>query len=122
MIVCDSRDLLEFFGCEPRVSNEYGAEASYSYTDSRHELEFGYNADTSDCSIVVTPLGADRPVVSFVYLNCPGARIVNDKRGECLEVAAPGAASGASLETFLPTRGLRIWLRPAITVEGFGDA
>jgi hypothetical protein len=48
MHVYDERELLEFFGVEPAVSDEFGLDRSYEFNNHTHKLVFGFNADTSD--------------------------------------------------------------------------
>lgn len=122
MYIYDEVELLEFFGVEPIVTEEFGRNLSYEYTDGIHRLVFGFNADTSDCSVQVFLKANNALLLSFVYLGSPGARVKKEKKVACLEVGAPDSAPGASSEWFVPSEGLRIHLEPTILVENIQHA
>jgi len=122
MYIYDEVELLEFFGVEPIVTEDFGRDLSYEYTDGTHRLVFGFNADTSDCSVQVFLKANNAPILSFVYLSSPGVRVIKEKEVACLEVGAPNSTTGATNEWFVPSEGLRIHLEPSILVENIRRA
>lgn len=119
MYIYNEEELLEFFGSEPLVSDEFGHDISYAFDDGTHRLVFGFNVDTSDCSVQVFKKDNPDPLLSFVYLDSPGVKVVSAKSAPYLEVGAPNSAPGSTKEWFVPSEGLRIKLKPNLLVESF---
>lgn len=104
------------------MSNEFGLERSYRFSDGTNEVVFGFNQDTSDCAVQVFAAARSKPLMSLVYLNSPGAKVVATLDGAYLEVGAPNSAPDCTNDWFVPSQGLRLHLRPIIFLESFGHA
>jgi hypothetical protein len=119
MFIHDELHLLQFFGKPPTVDEEWGPSLSFEHEAHGHRAVFGFNVATSDCSVQVWFNGLQSPLVSIVYLDSPGARIVQTKTVPYLEIGAPGSAPGSTSEWLVPSHGIRLWVTPSIKLESF---
>ena len=122
MFSWDQTAFLEIFGVIPTVTSEFGADYTFVVERPSLTLTVGLNEDLGDCSVVLHCSGQDSPIFSAVYLGSPGARVVRDKRGDFIELGAPGSFSGSYDSAQALQHGLRIWVEPHVFVETFGGA
>lgn len=111
-------DFLDVLGVVPQ-EEEFGVSYHYAIIREHLRLELTvwvYNSDV-DLSIYVRP--QEQPVIRLNLLGCPGARVVNDKRGKFIEFAAANLLSGRFDAETAPPYGFRLWVEPAIRVEPF---
>ena len=78
MFIYDELDLLQFFGRPPTTGEGWGPNLLFEHEAHVHRVAFGFNIATSDCSVQVFFNGLQSPLVSIVYLDSPGARIVHE--------------------------------------------
>lgn len=122
MFSWDQTAFVEILGVIPGVTNEFGADYTFVVKRPTVTLTIGLNEDLGDCSVLLHCAGQDSPVFRAVYLNSPGARVVRDKRGDFIDLGAPGSFSGSYDSSQPFQRGLRIWVEPQVFVETFGGA
>ncbi len=117
-LVWEPLDLLNILGVPPSVG-EY--ETSHQYVVSQPPLRleimlWQYDGDV-EIKLFVAPL--EQEVLRFSMLDCPGVRVVNDKRGQFLEFAATNAFTGRYDGYSVIPFGLRVWVAPQIRLEPF---
>ena len=112
-------DFLEALGVIP-LEGEYGASFHYVVIRSPVRLEltvWPLNADVA-VSLYCAPQVA--PVLRLNLLDCPGARLVDDKRGKFIEFAgATNMFAGRYDPSAAAPYGFRLWVEPFIQVEPF---
>jgi hypothetical protein len=101
-------------------------------TESEHGLSYHYRVERPDVrlEVAVWPLNPDvsiklycssqqEPLVNLQLLDCPAARVVQDKRGRYIEFAAANAFAGRYDATDAAPYGFRLWLEPILQVEPY---
>ena len=73
----------------------------------------------SDVEVLLWVAPFPEPVVKYSMLECPGVRIVNDKRGTFLEFAAANTFTGRYDGYSVIPYGLRLWVDPQVVLEPF---
>jgi hypothetical protein len=111
-------EFLGYFEVEPSTG-EYEEEYRYTVLQSPLRLELSVYQFSGDVYISVFCTPHERPVVDVVVRQCPGARVVNDERGNYVEFAAAKCFTGRyDGESAIPY-GVRLFVRPHIRVELF---
>jgi len=73
----------------------------------------------SDVEVLLWVAPLPEPVVKYSMLECPGVRVVNDKRGTFLEFAAANTFTGRYDGYSVIPYGLRLWVEPQVVLEPF---
>lgn len=117
-LVWEPLDFLDALGVAPEVADY---ETSHKYVVSQPPLRleitlWQYDGDVQ-LHLFVAPF--EQPVVRYSMLGCPGARVVNDKRGQFLEFAAANTFTGRYDGYSVIPYGLRVWVKPQVCLEPF---
>ncbi|OWY29024.1 hypothetical protein CEJ42_12630 [Herbaspirillum robiniae] len=62
------------------------------------------------------------PVIHLQLIDCPGARVINDKRGKFIEFSAANLFTGRYDTTSPAPYGFRLHLQPQLQVTTFAYA
>lgn len=117
-LVWNQTDFLEYLEVEPSIG-EYEEEYQYKVSQPPLRLELSVYQYAGDVYISVFCTPNERAIVDVVLRQCPGARVVNDKRGNFIEFAAANCSTGRyDGESVIPY-GVRLFVRPRIRVELF---
>ncbi len=111
-------DVLDILEVVP-IEGEYGT--SYVYQVDRHgiRLEFAVYPLEGDISVKIYCDQQSEPVINLQLLECQALRVVQDKRGQYIELAGPKAFSGRYDESSAAPYGFRLWAQPYLQVEPF---
>jgi hypothetical protein len=111
-------DFLQALDVVP-VEGEYGTYYLYNVDRRGVRLELAVYPLESDVHIKIICSQQLEPVVNLQLLECPAARVTQDKRGQYIEFAAAKAFTGRYDETSAAAYGFRLWVSPFIQVEPF---
>lgn len=117
-LVWQPSEFLEALGVAPEVE-QYETSHKYVVSQPPVTLEitlWQYDGDVQ-LHLFVSPL--EEPVVRYSMLECPGARVVSDKRGQFIEFAASNTFTGRYDGYSVIPYGLRLWVEPQICLEPF---
>lgn len=117
-LVWEPLDFLDVLGVAPEVA-DYETSHKYVISQPPVRLEitlWQYDGDVQ-LHLFVAPF--EHPVVRYAMLGCPGARVVNDKRGQFLEFAAANTFTGRYDGYSVIPYGLRVWVKPQVCLEPF---
>jgi hypothetical protein len=111
-------DFLEYLQVEPEIGR-YETEYRYEVTQLplRFLLSVFHLAGDVYISVYCDPL--ESAVIDVAIRDCPGARVVNDQRGNYIDFAAANVfGTRYDGESVIPY-GVRLFVRPHIRVELF---
>jgi len=111
-------DFLELLGVIPE-EEEYGTSYHYVLACSGLRLELTVWPLNADVALSLYASEQVTPIVNLRLLDCPGARVVQDKRGKFIEFAAANMFSGRYDYTAPAPYGFRLWIEPYIQVEPY---
>lgn len=114
----DPFDLFNVLGVVP-TEGESGI--SHRYIVEQGAVRLQLTIWQFDCDVEVQLWAAPlpNPIVRYSMLDCPGIRVVDDKRGRFLEIAASNTFSGRYDGYSVIPYGLRLWIDPQIFLEPF---
>ena len=116
--VWDETDFLEYLEVEPTIG-EYEVEYRYEVSQPPLRLLLSLFHLAGDVYVSVFCDPHETPIIDVEMRGCPGARVVNDKRGNYIEFAAANCFTnrydGASVIPY----GVRLFVRPHIRIELF---
>ncbi len=96
-------------------------ETSHKYVVSQPPLRLEFTLWQYDGAVeldlFVSPF--ESAVVRYSMLGCPGVRMVEDKRGQFLEIAAANTFTGRYDGYSVLAYGLRVWVVPHVRLEPF---
>jgi hypothetical protein len=111
-------DVLSAISVVPTVG-ENGEFHRYVIEQAEVRLQLTIWQYDSDIEILLWVNSLPNPVVRYSLLECPGVRLVEDKRGCFLEFAAANSFTGR-YDGYSPMPyGLRLWAQPQILIEPF---
>ncbi len=116
----DPADVIDLFNSSPIPAEDFWD--AHLYIKERHSLriELKIWPGLADVDIKLYQLTDQaEPIFSMRMTNCPGARVVQDKRGEFMEFAATSIFSDSYSSVDVPKYGFRLWIDPYIKVEPF---
>jgi hypothetical protein len=105
--------------CAVPVVEELGISHRYVVEQGPLRLQLTIWQYDSDVEILLSVAPLSKPVVKYTMLDCPGVRVVNDKRGTFLEFAAANTFTGRYDGHSVIPHGLRLWVVPQIVLEPF---
>lgn len=114
----DPFELFNVLGVIP-VEEESGISHRYTVEQGPVRLQltiWQFNADV-EVKLWAAPL--PNPVICYSMLDCPGIRVVDDKRGRFIEFAATDTFTGRYDGDSVIPYGLRLWIEPQIFLEPF---
>jgi hypothetical protein len=111
-------DFLEVLDVVP-VEGECGTSYVYRLTRNEVRVELAVYPFESDIALKIYFGQQSTPVINLQLLDCPAARVVRDKQGDCIEFAAANAFSGRHDETTAARYGFRFRVRPFVQVEPY---
>lgn len=112
-------DFLDALGVIPE-EEEYGASFHYVVVRAPIRLELTVWPLNADVAVSLYCLPQVEPVLNLTLLDCPGARLVNDKRGKFIEFAAGANMFAGRYDFTAPAPyGFRLWVEPYVQVEPF---
>jgi hypothetical protein len=111
-------DFLDALEAVP-IEGEFGTSYAYQLNRQGITLKLCVYPPERDVSIELTCGEQTQPVVSVQLLDCPAARVVQDKRGRYIEFAAANAFAGRYDETDAAPYGFRLWVSPFLQVEPY---
>jgi hypothetical protein len=121
MLVWNEIDFLTYLEVEP-VIGEYEIEYRYEVLQSPLRLLLSVFHLAGDIYISIFCDHLELAVIDFAIRDCPGARVVNDDRGNYIEFAAANCFTCRyDGESVIPY-GVRLFVRPQIRVMLFGGA
>lgn len=117
-LVWEPVDFLDLLGVAPDVE-EYGV--SFHYVVHRQELrlELRVCPMSGDVTVVVYCSTQLQPVINLSLLDCPGARVVDDKRGRFIEFAAANLFTGRFDNTVPAPYGFTVQVDPFIQISPY---
>jgi hypothetical protein len=117
-LVWEPVDFLELLGVAPD-EEEYGV--SFHYVVHRRELRLELTVwpMSGDVAVGVYCSTQSQPVVNLSLLDCPGARVINDKRGRFIEFAAANLFTGRFDNTAPAPYGFRVQVDPFVQVSPY---
>ena len=117
-LVWDKTDFLGYLQVEPEVG-EYEAEYRYKVSQLPLRLLLSVFHYAGDVYITVFCDPIEWAVVDVAIRDCPGARVVNDKRGNYIEFSAANVFGRRYDGESVVPYGVRLFVRPQIRVELF---
>jgi hypothetical protein len=117
-LVWEPLDFLDVLGVSPEVG-EYETSHKYIISRSPMRLEITLWQFDGDVQLHLFVAPFEAPVVRYSMLECPGARVLSDKRGRCLEFAAANTFTGRYDGYSVIPYGLRVRVEPQICLEPF---
>lgn len=117
-LVWEPLDFLSVLGVAPEVA-DYETSHKYVVSQPPVRLEitlWQYDGDVR-LQLFVAPF--EHEVLRYSMRECPGVRVVNDKRGQFLEFAAANTFTGRYDGYSVIPYGLRVWVAPQICLEPF---
>ena len=111
-------EFLEVLGVVPQ-EGEYGTSFHYVVPHAYQRLELTVWPLNADVSFSIYVHDQVAPIFKINLLDCPGARVVQDKRGKFIEFAAANIFSGRFDNTVPAPYGFRLWLDPHLQVEPY---
>lgn len=117
-LVWNPVDFLQVLEVVPK-EGEYGTHYLYDVERGGLRLHLAVHPLERDVSIKIVCGEQVEPVVDLNLLDCPAARVVQDKRGQYIEFAGAKAFSGRYDQSDAPAYGFRLWITPYIQIEPF---
>lgn len=117
-LVWDPFDVFSVLGVAPE-EGDYEISHRYVVEQSGIRLELTIWQYESEVSILLWSEHLPNPILRYDLLDCPGIRIVNDKRGNFLEFAAANTFTGRYDGYSVIPYGLRLSIEPQISLEPF---
>ena len=117
-LVWEPVDFLDLLGVAPDVE-EYGV--SFHYVVHRQELRLEVRVwpMSGDVTVVVYCSTQLQPVINLSLLDCPGARVVDDKRGRFIEFAGANLFTSRFDNTVSAPYGFRVQVDPFVRVSPY---
>jgi hypothetical protein len=117
-LIWDPLDLLSILSVEATVAED---ETSHQYIVEQGpiRLQLTIWQYDSDVEFILWVASVPDPVLKYSILDCPGIRIISDKRGTFLEFAAANTFTGRYDGYSVIPYGLRLWVKPQIRLEPF---
>lgn len=114
----DPYDFLDILGVLP-VEEEYGV--AYRYEVDRRPLSLALTIwpFDGDVELAIRCEGVSEPVVHLNLLDCPGARVIAEKRGKYIEFAAAKLFAGRYDNARPAPYGFRLRIEPSLQVTTF---
>ena len=111
-------DFLDVLGVGPV---EEDSAISYRYTLDQGPLHLTLTIwpMQGDVELALRCQGFNEPVIHLNLLNCPGARIVDDKRGKYIEFAAANLFAGRYDNSRPAPYGFRLRVEPSFQVTAY---
>lgn len=111
-------EFMETLGVAP---DEEEDGTSYHYVVMRADLRLELTVwpMSADVALSICSASQAEPLVKFNLLNCPGARIVSDKRSKFIEFAGANLFVGRYDPTAPAPYGFRVWVDPYLQVEPY---
>ncbi|MFG6489877.1 hypothetical protein ACG04R_24590 [Roseateles sp. BYS78W] len=111
-------EFLEALGVVPE-EEEYGISYRYVVTRPGLRLELSIWPMDPDVRVRIYSEAQVEPIAKFDLLNCPGARVVRDKRGLGIEFAGGTMFGGRYDHTGAAPYGMMLWLEPFVQLEPY---
>ncbi|WP_027467849.1 hypothetical protein [Deefgea rivuli] len=111
-------EFLEALNVVP-TEGEYGTYYLYLVEQAGLRLELSVYPLDSDISVKIYAGQQAEPIINLQLLDCPAARVAQDKRGQYIEFAAANAFTGRYDETSAAPYGFRLWLNPYLQIEPY---
>lgn len=111
-------DVLDLLEVVP-VEGEYGTSYLYRLERSGVRLELAVYPCDGDVSLKISCGHQSEPFINLQLLECQAVRVVQDKRGRCMEFSAPKAFAGRYDESSAAPYGFRLWVQPYLQVEPY---
>lgn len=99
--------------------DEYETSHQYLIEQGSISLKLTIWQYDSDVEIQVWERSLPNPIIKYTMLGCPGIRVIDDKRGKCVEFAASNTFTGRYDGYLVIPFGLRLWVDPQIFLEPF---
>lgn len=117
-LVWEPVDFLDLLGVAPDEA-EYGA--SFHYVVHREDLRLELTVWPMSGDVAVRVYGSTQrqPVIDLNLLDCPGARVIDDKRGRFIEFAAANLFAGRFDHTVPAPYGFRVQVDPFVQVSPY---
>lgn len=111
-------EFLEILGVVPE-EEEYGT--SYHYVVTRPGLRLELTVWPLSAEVALTLYASEQvaPILNLKLLDCPGARVIQDKRGKFIEFAAANMFMGRYDNTVPAPYGFRLWVEPYLQVAPY---
>ena len=120
VLIWNETDFLEYLEVEPTLEDEY--DYCYSYVKKCTQslrLELTIYPYSGDIYISLFHESLEWSIFDIVMRDCPGARVVNDKRGNYIEFAESNCFTNRyDGESVIPY-GVRLFVKPQIHIELF---
>lgn len=117
-LVWEPVDFLDLLGVAPDVE-EYGVSFHYVVHRQDLRLELGVWPMSGDVTVAVYCSAQLQPVINLSLLDCPGARVVDDKRGRFIEFAGATLFTGRFDNTVSAPYGFRVQVDPFVQVSPY---
>jgi len=115
----EALEFLEVLGVVPK-EEEDGVSFHYVVVRTPLRLELTVWPMDSDVAISLYCAPQVEPVFNLNLVDCPGARVVNDKRGKFIEFAAASNMFARRYDRSSPAPyGFRLWVETHIQVEPY---
>ena len=111
-------EFLELLGVAPK-EEEFGTLYEYTLERGQFRLELKVWPLDSDIELKFYCAGQSEPVLNLNLLGCPGARVVDDKRGRFIEFAGANMFVGRFDRTAPAPYGFRLQVDPFIQVTPY---
>lgn len=117
-LVWEPVDFLDLLGVAPEET-EYGASFLYVVDREDLRLELTVWPMSGDVAVRVYCSTQRQPVIDLNLLDCPGARVIEDKRGRFIEFAAANLFTGRFDRTAPAPYGFRVQVDPYVQVSPY---
>jgi hypothetical protein len=111
-------EFLEALGVVPE-EEEHGTSYHYVVRRSDLRLELTVWPMSADVALSLFAASQPEPIASLRLLNCPGARVVSDKRGKFIEFVGANLFVGRYDRIAPAPYGFRVWVEPYLQVVPF---
>lgn len=110
-------EFLEALGVVPEEEDGI----SYYYVVPRADLSLELTVWPMSADVALSLFAASQPepIACLNLLNCPGARVVSDKRGKFIEFAGANLFVGRYDRTAPAPYGIRVWVDPYLQIVPF---
>ncbi|RZU47913.1 hypothetical protein EV700_0881 [Fluviicoccus keumensis] len=117
-LVCQPVDMIDVLGVAPEV-DEYEIFYRYEVQQAALTIQLTVWPHDRDVEILMRVAPLPEPVLRYSLVDCPGIRMVADKRGKFLEFAAANTFTGRYDGYSVIPYGMRLWVEPQIRLEPF---
>ncbi|MFC5478844.1 hypothetical protein [Massilia suwonensis] len=111
-------DFLEALEVVP-IEKEYGISFRYLFAREAYSLDLTIHPMAGDVALLITCAGMTEPLVRLDLLDCPGARVIQDKRGTAIEFSAAKLLERRYDHADAPPYGFRLQLKPFVQLTTF---